>query len=152
MTCWGRKIKQRMPRRVGHRLYQSQHQVTVSDDELSMESRVFVKSTFGTKYNHTALVCLGTSWPPGWTNPDQHTQKEKHGYPFSVTLSPSVREPWTLPNHAPIRPRDWNSYTYRVPQVHRKPSDTILPCLGDPIKFFTSNPMAFAFTPPREPQ
>jgi len=31
-----------------------------------------------------------------------------------------------------IRPRGQNPYTYRVPQVHRKPSDSILPVLRRP--------------------
>jgi len=74
-TCWGKK-KARMPRRMGHRLYQRRHQ--------------------------------GMGFPD---HQDERTQRiptnvGKNGYPFLVTLSPYARKPWTILNHAPIRPRD----------------------------------------------
>ena len=117
----------------------------------------------------------GTSWPPGWTNttnPNQCMQKGECGYPFfghSITLY--ARAVRTILNHAPVgedrarfrpkshpRARAVNQTLrpeLRESQVHRQPNDNRMtlpsPCLGDLVKFLTSNPLAFAFAP-REPK
>ena len=99
-------------------------------------------------------------------------QKGECGYPFfghSITLY--ARAVRTILNHAPVgedrarfrpkshpRARAVNQTLrpeLRESQVHRQPNDNRMtlpsPCLGDLVKFLTSNPLAFAFAP-REPK